>query len=440
MQKKPLTIVLGVLVALILLAGTCSAGFVAGGMLSGRAGGQTAGQAFSPQIEAPSGEPTAGSTGNTPAELQTLFKPFWQTWDVVNEMYVDQPVDKTVLMRGAIKGMLEALGDQHTSYLDPKMYQEANAHLQGEEYEGIGAWVDVTGEYLKIISPMPGSPAEKAGLRSGDEVIAIDGEDMTGKDGEYARQHVLGKRGTIVKLTIRRIGESDPLEIDVERAAITTPTLATKVLDGDIAYVQLFTFGDTTGSDLKVALSDLMAKNPKGMILDLRNNGGGYLDTAIDVVSQFIPNGKVMIEQYGDGREDVYEAKSGGLATDIPLVVLINQGSASASEIVAGAIQDRQRGYLVGVQSYGKGSVQNYLPLVDDQGAIRVTIARWLTPNGRQINKIGLRPDFVIELTQEDAAAGKDVQLDQAIKVLLEKLTPPPTPIPSPTPTATPVP
>lgn len=440
MQKKPLTILLGVLVALILLAGTCSAGFVAGGVFGSRASGQTAGESFLPQPNSPAGGAAPDTSGNTPAELQTLFKPFWQAWDMVNEMYVDQPVDKTVLMRGAIKGMLEALGDQHSSYLDPKMYEEANAHLQGEEYEGIGAWVDVTGDYLRIISPMPGSPAEKAGLRSGDEVLAIDGEDMTGKDGEYARQHVLGPRGSIVKLTIHRAGVDEPLEINVERAAITTPTLATKMLDNDIAYVQLFTFGDTTGADLKQAISGLMVQNPKGMILDLRNNGGGYLETAIEVVSQFIPNGTVMIEQYGDGRKEVYEAKPGGLATQIPLVVLVNEGSASASEIVAGAIQDRQRGYLVGVQSYGKGSVQNYMPLVDNQGAVRVTIARWLTPDGRQIHKIGLRPDFVIELTQEDAAAGKDVQLDQAIKVLLEKLTPPPTPVPSPTPTATPVP
>lgn len=173
------------------------------------------------------------------------------------------------------------------------------------------------------------------------------------------------------------------------------------------------------------------------MILDLRNNGGGYLVTAIDVASQFIKDGVIMIEEYGDGRRDVYEARRGGRATDIPLVVLVNEGSASASEIVAGAIQDRGRGYLVGVTTYGKGSVQNYVELDNGQGAVRVTVARWLTPNGRQIHEVGLQPDFVVEITEEDLVAGRDPQLDQAIAVLLKKLTPPPTAIPTPTPVET---
>ncbi len=440
MRNKPFTMVLGVLVALILLAGTCSAGFVAGRVAGGSNGSQRAEIPFLPDFN---GTPATGAGSgqeSTPQDLQTLFKPFWQSWELVNQLYVDQPVDQTVLMRGAIKGMIEALGDQHSSYLDPKMYEETSTYLQGEEYEGIGAWVDVTGDYLRIISPMPKSPAEEAGLRPGDLVIAVDGEDMTGKDGEYARQHVLGPRDSTVTLTIRREGVDEPFDVQVTRRAIVVPSVTSKMLDNKVAYVQLLTFGEDTANDLKQALKELMDQQPVGLILDLRNNGGGYRDTAIDVASEFIPNGTIMIEQYGDGKREVFEAKRGGLATDIPMVVLINEGSASASEIVAGAIQDRQRGYLVGVQSYGKGSVQNIVQLDNNQGAVRVTVARWLTPLERQIHGVGLRPEFWVELTEDDVKNERDSQLNQAVQVLLEHLSPPPTPIPSPTPTLTPVP
>jgi carboxyl-terminal processing protease len=337
--------------------------------------------------------------------------------------------------------MMEALGDQHSSYLDPEMLKRVNEVLQGAEYEGIGAWVDPTQDYLTIISPMPGSPAEKAGLRPGDKVIAIDGEDMTGKGGEYARQRVLGPKGTVVRLTILRRGQTEPFDVEVVRAAIVTPSVAGRMLEEEgIAYIQLFTFGDSTYQETQRTLRNLLAQNPKGLILDLRNNGGGYRDTAIQVASQFIGKGTIMLEEFGDGRKEAFEALRGGLATEIPMVVLINEGSASASEIVAGAIQDYGRGYLVGMQSYGKGSVQNYVELDDNQGAVRITVARWLTPLGRQIHGVGLRPDFPVEITDEDLAAGRDPQLDQAIAVLLQKLTPPPTPIPSPTPTPTPQP
>ena len=172
---------------------------------------------------------------DTPQDREKLFKPFWQAWDQVNELFVDQPIDQVVLMRGAIKGMMEALGDQHSSYLDPEMLKRSIAMLEGSEYEGIGAWVDPTKDYLTVIGPMPGSPAEKAGLRSGDKVIAIDGEDMTGKGGEYARQLVLGPKGTSVRLTILRKGVAEPFDVDVQRAAIVTPSVAGRMLDDEIS-------------------------------------------------------------------------------------------------------------------------------------------------------------------------------------------------------------
>jgi carboxyl-terminal processing protease len=263
---------------------------------------------------------------------------------------------------------------------------------------------------------------------------------MTGKDGEYARQHVLGPAGSTVTLTILRENTAEPFDVKVGRAPILVPTVTGEMKENNIAYVRLYTFGDDTSDSLRQQLKELMDQKPAGLILDLRNNGGGYLKTGIEVASEFIGEGPIMIEEFGDGRKDTYQALSGGRATDIPLVVLVNEGSASASEIVAGAIQDRQRGYLVGTTTFGKGSVQNFVPLEDNQGAVRVTIARWLTPNGRQIHKLGLAPDFLVEFTEEDFNAGRDPQLAKAIEVLTQKLVPPPTAIPSATPSATPVP
>lgn len=430
------------LLALALMTATFSAGFVTGRTLTLPNWFPVA---LQPVLENSANlirPPTSSLETGTPEELKQLFRPFWQAWDMVHAFYVDQPVNDELLMRGAIRGMMDSLGDPHTSYLDPAMFEATNAHLQGEEYEGIGAWVDITQDYLTIISPMPGSPAEKAGLRSGDKVIAIDGADMTGIDGEAVRQKVLGPKGSTVTLTILREGSSETFDVKVVRAPIVVPTVSGEILDGDIAYIQLYTFGDTTAKDLRSTLDKLLAQKPQGLILDLRNNGGGYLDTAIDIVSEFIDKGIVMYEVYGDGRTETFEAKPGGHATKIPMVVLINEGSASASEIVAGAIQDRGRGYLVGVTSFGKGSVQTYSELVDNQGAVRITIARWLTPDHRQIAGHGLNPDFPIEITEQDLADGIDSQLQKAIEVLTKNLTPPPTPLPSATiaPTATPAP
>jgi carboxyl-terminal processing protease len=267
---------------------------------------------------------------------------------------------------------------------------------------------------------MPDSPAEKAGIKAGDQVIAIDGEDMTGIDANLALRRVLGPAGTPVTLTILREGEAEPFDVTLTRAKIVVPTVTSKMIDEKIGYIQLSTFGDTTTADLRKAIEDLRAQKPTGLILDLRNNGGGSLQTSIEVASEFIGDGVIMYEEYGDGSRDTYTAIKGGLATEIPLVVLINEGSASASEIVAGAIQDTGRGQLVGVTSYGKGSVQNWIPLKDDQGAVRVTIARWLTPNERTIHEIGLEPDVVVELTEEDVTAERDPQLDKAIELLTQ--------------------
>lgn len=416
-MNKTLKAILLILVVLIVGLGSFAGGFVTGHLVP--FGGVSGFEETPPTIVSPTTSPDQQAA--TPGEMQTLFAPFWEAWNLVHQNYVDQPVDDTALMRGAITGMMQALGDQHSTYMDPEDYKQANESLEGS-YEGIGAYVDTTTDYLTITSPIPGSPAEAAGLLPGDKIIAIDGEDMTGIDAELVRRKVLGPAGTTIALTILRDGEDAPLEFSIKRAKITIASASGKMLEGNIAYFQVTTFGSNTMPELNAAIQELMPQEPKAIILDLRNNGGGYLQTSVEVTSQFIGEGVVLYEQYGDGTRTTYEVIPGGVATDtkIPMIVLINEGSASASEIVAGALQDTGRAKLLGTVSYGKGSVQNWIPLTGDNGAVRITIAKWLTPNEKTIHKIGLTPDYPVELTEEDRKADKDPQLDEAVRLLLE--------------------
>jgi len=411
---KSIKLILGSVIGFILLAATFSAGILVGFFIP--SGSQLPiVNDFIPL------QPTAApeQLSATPEDMQTLFAPFWEAWNIVHSEFVDQPLDDVALMRGAIRGMMEAVGDKQTFYMDPVVYETETSALSGE-YEGIGAFVDTTGEYLSIISPIEGSPAEAAGLKPGDLIIAIDGVDMTGTAPEEARQKVIGPAGTTVTLSVAREGQEEPLEFIITRAKITIPSVTGKMLENDIAYIDINQFGDKTTSELNTTLEELLPQNPKGIIIDLRNNGGGYLQTSIEVASEFIDKGVILYEQYGDGTRDTYNALGNGRATDLPIVVLVNEGSASASEILAGALQDYERAKLVGVISYGKGSVQQWIPLSGENGAARVTIARWLTPDERLIDGVGLTPDFIVELTEEDAAAERDPQLDKAIEVLLE--------------------
>ncbi|HXF86292.1 MAG TPA: S41 family peptidase [Anaerolineales bacterium] len=415
-MNKTVKVILAVFVSLTLLTGSFAGGFITRHYLAGSDLFPGFKENTAP-LTTPSAVPSSSSA--TPEDLEQLFAPFWEAWNIVHTQYVDQPVDDVALMRGAIRGMMEALGDKQTFYMDPQTYETETSYLQGE-YEGIGAYVDTSGDYLTIISPIEGSPADVAGLRPGDKIIAIDGEDMTGVDPEQARQKVLGPAGTKVTLTVSREGESEPLIFVIVRARIVIASAEGKMLENGIAYIDINTFGERTTKELRDALDELLKENPRGIIIDLRNNPGGYLSTAVDVASEFIEEGVILYEQYGDGSRDVYEAHGNGKATALPIVVLINEGSASASEIVAGALQDYGRATLVGVKSYGKGSVQNWVPLSNDQGAARVTIARWLTPNERMIDGVGLTPDVVVEMTEEDYANNRDPQLDKAIEVLLD--------------------
>ncbi len=432
-MSRTLQIVLFIVLGGALLVGGFSGGFIAGHLLPLDAGP-------SGSIAAGPSAPTASAQTQTatPQDLQTLFKPFWEAWTIIHQQYVDQPVDDTKLMQGAINGMMNSLGDPHSTYMDPQTYKDATSQLAGS-YEGIGAVVDTTGTWLTVISTFAGSPAAKAGIESGDQIIAVDHQDMTGVSPELVRQKVIGPAGTTVHLTIQRKGAAAPLEFDITRAKIDVPSATGKMLPNGIAYVQVTTFGDTTTQELIQTLNTLMPQKPKGLILDLRDNGGGFVDTAVQVVSQFQGTGVVFFEEDGSGNKKPYNVVSGGLATKIPMVVLINEGTASASEITAGALQDYGRAKLVGVVSYGKGTEQNWIPLSNNEGAVRVTVAHWLTPNGRQIDKKGLTPDVYVPMTAADVQAGRDPQLDAAVQVLQAELSgsPLPTSVPTPIPTPT---
>jgi len=432
--NKNIKIILGLLVSVILLAGAFSGGFIAGHLMPANGPLPWISDFIpsSPQVQ-------PEQQAATPDELESLFTPFWEAWNIVHNQYVEQPVDDQALMQGAIRGMLEALGDEQTFYMEPELYESESSSLQGQ-YEGIGAYVDTDGDYLTIVSPIEGSPAQEAGLLPGDKVIAIDGEDMTGVTPEQARLKVLGPEGTTVTLTVAREGEVEPLKFVITRAQITIRSAEGKMLENGIGYVDINTFGEHTTRELRDSLDQLLQQNPRGIVIDLRNNPGGYLTTAVEVTSEFVEDGVVLYEVYGDGHRDTHRVLGNGRATDIPLVVLINEGSASASEILAGALQDYGRAKLVGMKSYGKGSVQNWVPLSNNQGAARVTIAKWLTPHEQAIdNHVGLTPDVVVEMTQEDFAAGRDPQLDAAMETLLAELngnpipTSQPTSIPEPT-------
>ena len=340
-----------------------------------------------------------------------------QVWEVIHNQYLNQPIDEEKLIRGAIRGMMESLEDPYSAYMSPEEFRSQNAPLKGE-YSGIGAWVDTSGDFLIIMSPMPDSPAEMAGLKLGDKVVAIDGEDMTSLKPVQVLERILGPAGTKIMVSIQREGVDEILLFEMERAVIPIPSVDSEILDGKIGYIRLYTFGDNSTKEFTKALNTLIDQNADGIIVDLRNNTGGYVDTAIKITSLFVSDEIVMLEEWGDGSIKEYQSSGDPVNTEIPLVVLVNEGTASASEITAGALQDIGRAVLVGTQTFGKGYIQNWVTLRDENGALRITIARWLTPKGRQIQEFGLMPDFLVKITEEDIQNNHDAQLNQAIELL----------------------
>ncbi|MCO5198957.1 MAG: S41 family peptidase [Anaerolineae bacterium] len=357
---------------------------------------------------------SGGISADTPTSLRREFAPFWEVWSFVHEEYFDQPLDNTDLVEGAIRGMLETLGDRNTIYLPPSEHQASEDRFNGQ-FQGIGTTIEMIDDRVVIVTPYEGSPAEMAGLRPGDVLVSADGTDLTGLDIAEVGALVRGPAGTVVVLEIDRDGEI--FTVDVTRDIIDVPSVRTELLDDGIGYVRINQFGDRTDEELNEQLPALIAQEPVGLVIDLRNNPGGGLNTVVDIAEQFIPEGVILTERFGDGREVVFESDEGGLATAIPLAVLINEGSASASEVLAGALRDQGRGVLIGNTSFGKGTVQNNRTL-SNGGGVRITIARWLTPDGEWVHETGLQPDFVV-LFPEDDSAESDIQLQAAVDYLL---------------------
>jgi carboxyl-terminal processing protease len=368
---------------------------------------------------------------------QEAFQPLWEAYDLIHDEYYDQPVEDELLVDGALSGMLAALDDAPTRYLAPADEESARSSLEGN-FEGIGAEVatDETGAIV-IVAPYEGSPAAAAGLRLGDILRAADGAPLTGMDVGEAAALVRGPAGTTVRLLVERDGQS--FEVVVTRDVIRIPSVRGEVLEDGIAYVRLSRFADNTDEELADLLQEVLAGRPVGLVLDLRGNPGGGLFTAVEVADQFLPAGVVLIERFGNGEEKLHEASDQGLAEEVPLVVLIDEGSASASEVLAGAIRDHDRGTLIGHTTFGKGTVQNWQPL-SNGGGVRITIARWLTPDGDWVQDSGVAPDYTVglpELAGEQAPPAdlEDTQLDAAVDFLLGRPV-----IETPEPTATSIP
>jgi carboxyl-terminal processing protease len=336
---------------------------------------------------------------------------------VREQALADEPLDVRELTYGAINGLTFQLDDDYTYLRTPEQAAFFNETLEGS-FEGIGAQVaEAEGGGVRIMEPFEGQPAWEAGLRRGDIILAVDGADITTMTLQDAISLIRGPKGSDVTLTVKS-PDQEPRDVTVTRDRISVPAVVYEMRDDGIAYLRLGEFSSPAARQVQEALDSLLAENPQGLVLDLRGNPGGFLRTAVDITSQFVGEGPIVIERFKDGSEEVFEASRGGSALDIPLVVLVNEGSASASEILAGAVQDTGRGILVGETTFGKGSVQVPSEL-SDGSVLSITTARWFTPNDRLIHGEGLAPDIQVERTEEDIEAERDPQLDRAVEYLL---------------------
>lgn len=350
------------------------------------------------------------------------FELFWKVWDLLIDKYVDgEKLDAHTLFYGAIKGMLAATGDPYTTFFDPEENKSFQEDISGT-FEGIGAEMGVKNDIITIIAPLEGMPAEKAGIMAGDKLVKINDESTATMTLEEAVGKIRGAKGTEVTMTLFRNGEEEYRTITVKRDTILVKSVRFEMKENAIAYIRINRFGDDTKREFQSAVKQTLASKPKGLIIDLRNNPGGFLETSVDIASLMIPKDSVVvIEEDGAGKREMLKARGGDVLSGTKTVVLINEGSASASEILAGALKDnRDNITLVGKKSYGKGSVQELIP-IDKETSVKITVARWLTPAGEQINNVGIAPDIEVGLTADDVNNKRDPQLDKALDILKEQ-------------------
>jgi carboxyl-terminal processing protease len=355
-----------------------------------------------------------------PPEAEEAFDYFWQTYNLIQSDYIDK-VDIETLVDGATQGMVDALEDQYSGYMNPETFDLLNADMSGE-IEGIGVVIhtdEETGE-IQVVGLLEGSPAAEAGILPGDIFVAVDGEDVIGATQLELAVKVRGPEGTPVTITMRR--EEELIDFTMNRARIIIPNIESRLLDSDIAYVKLNQFSAEARHELDEAIEALDVNSHEGLIIDFRDNPGGLLSSAVDVASLLVDEGPVVIEDFGEGQEQIYQSNENALDIRVPVVLLVNEGSASASELVAGAWQDTGRVTVIGETTLGKGTVQTWHDLVNG-GGVRLTIARWLTPNRRWIHEQGITPDIVVEWTPESFDSTEDPQLDAAVTHLQSLVT-----------------
>lgn len=366
----------------------------------------------------PEGEGRVLSQGDIPDFLSddVDFRMFWDIWNLVKEIYFEQPVSDKTLYYGAVAGLVAAVDDPYTVFFEPQAAESFKENLEGS-FEGIGAEIGIRDEQLQIIAPLPDTPAERAGLMPGDRILMIEETETLGMTIEEAVMMIRGEAGTTVVLTISRDGLEEVLKVPIERGKITINSLEWEIDDQlNIATISIYTFNGDTNRLFTEAINEILSRDIDGIILDLRSNPGGLLTTAINIASAWTGYEPVVIEKE-IGQEQVFRGTIAPRLAEIPTAVLVDGGSASGSEIVAGALQDYGLATVIGTQTFGKGSVQDYRELPDGS-AVKITIAKWLTPLGRGINETGITPDIIIDYTLEDFNEGRDPQKDKAVEVI----------------------
>ncbi len=364
-----------------------------------------------------------GARNADPTNSDANFGLFWEAWQKLKDEHIKgQTVTNQNLVYGAIEGLTNALGDPNTNFFRPDDSKKFEEDVGGN-FGGIGAEIGIKNEQIVVVAPLPESPAEKAGIKAGDKIIQINDESTFGFDVNTAVKKIRGEIGTKVKLTVVGADNDKTKEVTITRETITVPTLKTDVLDGNISHIQLYSFNQNAPFMFYRAALGALLGGSKGIILDLRNDPGGFLEVAINIAGWFVDKGTIVArERFKDGREITYPADGTGALKNIPIVVLMNKGSASASEILAGALRDNNKVKLIGETSFGKGTVQELFPL-SDGSKLKITIANWLTPNHTLIDHDGLKPDVAVALTEDDAKAQKDPQLAKALEVLKQEIS-----------------
>jgi|TARA_B100000809_G_scaffold219681_1_gene227009 carboxyl-terminal processing protease len=371
-------------------------------------------------VVACSGSSNGNNEDTTIEGLPPEFQRLSEVWELLNREAIDgEDIDPLIIADGAIRGMLMALGDPYAGFLDREQFSLESEDIRGF-FGGIGAEVGVRDGAIIILSPMPDAPAEAAGIRAGDIILEVDGESIRGLSLLEVVQLIRGDRGTKVTLLLRHLNSSEPVLIEIERDIINLESVTLLMQVGRIGHLRLSGFTGTTNDDLEEALDRFERSQGVGLVLDLRNNPGGLVSSVVEVTSQFIEDGLVLYQIDAKGNRRNWGVKSGGKALEIPMVVLVNEFSASASEVFTGAIIDNDRATVIGTTTFGKGSVTNLWPL-DDGSGVNFTTARWFTPNGSLIEGLGLTPDVLLEPLDDDE--DEDVHLDRAIEILKEQLT-----------------